>query len=325
MRPWTRAALAATAAMLAWMTPGWAIAQAWPTSPVRIVVSSAPGGIDTIVRLIGPSLTERLGQQVVVENRPGANGILGVEAVKSAAPDGHTVLFTTISTLVINPFVYKKLPYHPLRDLEPVARHAAIPMLWVAHPATRFKSLRDVVNYARAHPGKLTFANSGNGSFSHLLEEAFRRKNGIDARLVPYKTTPQAMVDTIGGHVDIVVDNVSNLTQHIVSGKLVPLGVTSRERARSLPNVASWLEDGTGEFEAIAWYAFMAPKGTPAAIVQRLNTEINAAIQLPSAQQYLQSIGAKFDPFTPRRLHDFIQEELDRYGAIVRSANVELQ
>ena len=292
---------------------------------MRIVVSSAPGGIDTIARLISTSLGERLGQQVVVENRAGANGIIGVEAVRTAAPDGYTVLFTTISTLVINPFVYKKLPYHPLRDLEPVARHAAIPMLWAANPTKGFKSLRDAVDYAKANPGKLMLANPGNGSFGHLLEEAFRRKNNIDARLIPYKTTPQAMTDTIGGQVDICVDNVSNLTPHIAAGKLVALAVTSRERARSLPNVASWLEDGTGEFEATAWYAFMAPKGTPAAIIQRLNAEINAAIQTPAVEQYLQSVGARFEPFTPQRLHDFIQEELDRYGAIVRSADIELQ
>ena len=234
-------------------------------------------------------------------------------------------MFTTISTLTINPFVYKDLPYDPLRDLEPVARHASLPMVWVAHPGKSFKSLRDVVDYAKSNRDKLTFANSGSGSFSHLLEEAFKKKHAVDVLLVPLKTTPQAIIETVSGRMEVCVDNISNLAPHINSGKLVALAVTSRERAASMPNVPSWLEDGSGDFEAEAWYAFMAPKGTPPAIVQKLNVEFTAAIQEAKAQQYLQSVGARFDPLSPAKLREFMQGELDKYGAIARGAKITMQ
>ena len=314
--------LAAASLALGWPS---ARAQAYPERPVRVIVSSAPGGIDTIVRLIAPALQERTGQPFVVENRAGANGILGVQAVTSAPPDGYTLLFTTISTLTINPFVYASLPYHPLKDLEPIALHATLPMVWVSHPSRGFKSLKDVIAHARAHPGKLNVGNPGNGSFGHLLQEALRKKHDLDIALVPFKTTPQAITETLAGRVDLCVDNVSNLLPHITQGKLTPVAVTSRQRSSALPAVASWLEDGTGDFEAVAWYAFMAPKGTPHSVIQKLNADITAAIDSPAAQKYLASTGASFVPRSPAKVRDFIQGELDKYGAIARSANITLQ
>jgi len=314
---------AAMAVGLPWS--GIVRAQAYPDKPVRVIVSSAPGGIDTIVRLIAPALQDRTGQPFVVENRAGANGILGVQAVTSAAPDGYTILFTTISTLTINPVVYASLPYHPLKDLEPIALHATLPMVWVAHPARGFKSLKDVIAYARANPGKLNVGNPGNGSFGHLLQEALRKKHNIDVTLVPFKTTPQAMTETLAGRVDLCVDNVSNLMPHISQGKLTPLAVTSRQRSSALPAVASWLEDGSGEFEAVAWYAFMAPKGTSQSVLDKLNAEITAAIESPAARKYLQSTGASFVARSPAKVRDFIQGEMDKYGAIAKRANITLQ
>jgi tripartite-type tricarboxylate transporter receptor subunit TctC len=299
--------------------------QRYPDRPVKVVVSSAPGGIDTIVRLIAPDLQERTGQAFVVDNKAGANGILGVQAVTSAPADGYTILFTTISTLTINPFVYANLPYHPLRDLEPVALHATLPMVWVSHPARGFKSLKEVVAFAKANPGKLNVANPGNGSFGHLLEEALRKKHDIDIALIPFKTTPQAMLETLAGRVDLCVDNISNLMPHISQGKLVPLAVTSRQRSSALPTVPSWLEDGSGDFEADAWYAFMAPKGTPPHIVQTLNAAITAAIEAPTARKYLQATGAQFVERSPAKVREFIQGELDKYGAIVKRSNIALQ
>lgn len=299
--------------------------QPYPTKPVRVVVSSAPGGIDTILRLIAPALQERMGQPFVVENRAGANGITGVQAVTTAPPDGYTILFTTISTLTINPFVYAKLPYHPLGDLEPVALHATLPMVWASHPAKGFKSLKDVIDYAQAHPGKLNVGNPGNGSFGHLLQEAFRSKHNIDISLVPFKTAPQAITETLAGRVDLCVDNLSNLMPHISQGSLSALAVTSRQRTPVLPAVASWLEDRSGDFEAVAWYAFMAPKGTPKPVIQKLNAEITAAIQAPAAQKQLQSTGAHFVPRTPEKVREFIQAELDKFGSIAKTANISLQ
>jgi tripartite-type tricarboxylate transporter receptor subunit TctC len=313
---------AATAATTASAT-AWA--DTYPSRPIKVVVSSAPGGIDGIVRLIAPALQERAGQPIVVDNKPGANGILGVQAVTSSAADGYTVLFTTISTLTINPFVYPSLPYHPLKDLEPVALHATLPMVWAAHPARGFRNLKDVVAFSKANPGKLMIGNPGNGSFGHLLQEALRKKHGIDITLVPFKTTPQAITETLAGRVDLCVDNVSNLMAHIQQGKLAAVAVTSRQRSSVLPDVASWLEDGTGDFEAVAWYAFMAPKGTPQAIVHKLNADIVAAVQAPAAQKYLQSVGAQYQPRTPEKVREFIQAELDKYGPIAKAANITLQ
>lgn len=299
--------------------------QAYPDKPVRVVVSSAPGGIDTIVRLIAPALQERTGQTLVIDNKAGANGIIGVQAVTSSPADGYTILFTTISTLTINPLVYANLPYHPLKDLEPIALHATLPMVWVAHPSRGFKSLKDVISYAKANPGKLNVGNPGNGSFGHLLQEALRKKHNIEITLVPFKTTPQAMTETLAGRVDLYVDNVSNLMPHISQGKLTPLAVTSRQRSGALPAVASWLEDGSGDFEAVAWYAFMAPKGTPQTVIQKLNAEITAAIQGSAAQKHLQSTGAHFVPRTPEKVREFIQAELDKFGSIAKTANISLQ
>jgi tripartite-type tricarboxylate transporter receptor subunit TctC len=300
-------------------------AQSYPDRPVKVIVSSAPGGIDTIVRLIAPALQERAGQPFVVDNKAGANGILGVQAVTSSPADGYTILFTTISTLTINPFVYQSLPYHPLKDLEPIALHATLPMVWVAHPARGFRNLKDVVAYAKANPGKLTIGNPGNGSFGHLLQEALRKKHAIDVTLVPFKTTPQAMTETLAGRVDVCVDNLSNLMPHISQDKLVPLAVTSRQRSSVLPKVASWLEEGVADFEAVAWYAFMAPKGTPQMIVEKLNADITAAIQSPAARKYLESTGANFVPRSPAKVREFIQAELDKYGPIAKGANITLQ
>lgn len=320
-----RTFLKTAAATAAAHGPATAWADTYPSRPIKVVVSSAPGGIDAIVRLIAPAMQERAGQAIVVDNKAGANGILGVQAVTSSAADGYTVLFTTISTLTINPFVYQSLPYQPLKDLEPIALHATLPMVWASHPARGFKSLKDVVAFAKANPGKLMVGNPGNGSFGHLLQEALRKKHGIDITLVPFKTTPQAMTETLAGRVDLCVDNVSNLLPHLKDGKLAALAVTSRQRSSALPNVASWLEDGTGDFEAVAWYAFMAPKGTPQAIVQKLNADITAAIQSPAAQKYLQAAGAQFQPRTPEQVREFIQAELGKYGPIAKGANITLQ
>jgi len=299
--------------------------QAYPDKPVRVVVSSAPGGIDTIVRLLAPALQERTGQAFVIDNKAGANGIIGVQAVTSTQPDGYTILFTTISTLTINPFVYASLPYHPLKDLEPIALHATLPMVWASNPSRGFKSLKDVISYAKANPGKLNVGNPGNGSFGHLLQEALRKKHNIDITLVPFKATPQAITETLAGRVDLCVDNISNLMPYISQGKLTPLAVTSRQRSSALPAVSSWLEDGSGDFEAVAWYAFMAPKGTPQAVIQKLNADITAAIEGPAAQKYLQSTGAQFVPRSPGKVRDFIQGELEKYGSIAKSANITLQ
>lgn len=310
-----------------WLAAAWAgaattQAQEFPTRPITIVVTSGPGGMDTLVRLISPFISERLGQSLVIENKPGANGVIGVQQVAAAPPDGHTLLFASISTLTINPFVYKNISYDPLRDLEPIARHVTLPMVWAANPGKGFKSLPDLIAYARAHPGALTMGNPGPGSYGHLLEEALKQRNGIEALVVPFKSAPAAINDVVGGFVDVCVDNISNLSGLLADGKLTALAVTSRERVTTLPQAASWLEDGTGPFEASAWYAFMAPKGTPRAVIDKLNAVINEAIAAPSVQPRWVELNAQTRLFTPDELRGFIKDELSKYGALAAAAKI---
>jgi tripartite-type tricarboxylate transporter receptor subunit TctC len=194
-----------------WMATSPAISQTFPSRPITIIVPSGAGGMDTMVRLIGPALETLLGQPVIIDNKPGANGVIGVQNLKRAEPDGHTLLFATTSILAVNPFVLKSTPYNSLDDFEPVARHVMLPLVWAANPSKGFKSLPDVVAYARANPGKVTMGFGGVGSFPHLLQEAFVRKNGIQALLVPYRSAPEADMGAVSGVVDIAIDNLSTI------------------------------------------------------------------------------------------------------------------
>jgi tripartite-type tricarboxylate transporter receptor subunit TctC len=305
--------------------PGSALAQDFPTRPIVVIVPSGPGGIDTVVRVIVPELEKRLGQPIIIENKPGANGNIAIQSLVRAKPDGYTLMFATISILTVNPFVYKDLHYDSVNDFEAVARHVMLPLVWTANPEKGFNSLQDVIAYAQKNPGKLTMGFPGIGSFPHLLEEAFMRKNDIKALLVPFRSAPESDMGAVSGVVDISVDNMSTMTGLVRSKKLTALAVTSQTRARHLPDVPSWMEDGTGPFPATAWYAFIAPKGTPAPIVERLNTSINEAIQAPAPWKVLEGLGAEFSPMSSEQLKAFIAEELKRYGQIVREAGIQPQ
>jgi tripartite-type tricarboxylate transporter receptor subunit TctC len=278
--------------------------------------------MDTLVRLIAPAVSQELGQPLVVDNKPGANGLIGVRALMRAEPDGYTVLFATVSILAINPFIYKNIPYDTLRDLKPVARHAMFPFIIASYAPRGFKNLGDVAAYSRAHPDDLKLGHPGIGSFGHLLEESFLRKQGLTGLLVPFSSAPQANTGAAGGVVDVVVDNASSLASLVTDGRLTPLAVTTAERSPVYPDVPSWLEDGTGPFAASAWYAFLAPAKTPDAVVQKLNAAINRALMLPEVQERIRMLGGTFTPQSPEELATFIGSELDKYRAVVREIGV---
>lgn len=299
-----------------------ATAQEFPSRPITVVVGSGPGGMDTFARLIAPSINEQLGQPLVIEHKPGANGVIAVQAVTSAPPDGHTLLFASASTLTINPFVLKAVPYDTLRDFEPVARLVSVPIVWVANPARNFGTLSDMVAYARANPGKLSMGHPGNGSLGHLLEEALKRHNGIDVLLVPFKSAVQANTDAMAGFVDISVDNVGTLLGAIRENKLTALAVTAKSRIAALPQVPSWLEDRIGPFESNGWFVLMAPKGTPRAVVDRLNAAINKAIASPFYRERIDALGADATPLSPAELRDMIAGELKKHETLVRDAGI---
>ncbi len=266
-------------------------AQSWPTRPIRIVVPSVTGGFDTYARLLAPGLSRLLGQPVVIENRPGANGNVGAAEVGRAVPDGHTVMFASISTMTINVSVYRSMPLDPVDDLAPIALGTASPMVWVSHPGSGIRSLRDVIDQARAAPGKLDYALPSQGTINHLIVEAFKQRHGLEITAAPYRGTPPAQMDVIAGQVPLMVDSVGAGIGHITGGRLRPLAVTARERSALLPEVPTVIELGLEDQEYVAWYAFSAPKATPPPIVERLNRAINAVLADPEVSARIRQLG----------------------------------
>jgi tripartite-type tricarboxylate transporter receptor subunit TctC len=293
-------------------------AQTFPNRPITVLVPSGPGGVDTMVRLIGPEVGKDLGQPLIIENRPGANGLIGMRGLMRAEPDGYTLIFATISIMAINPFIYKNIPYNSVDDFKPVSRYAIFPFVFAANPKMGFKSMGDLIAYGKQHPDALKFGNPGNGSAGYLLQEAFLRKHGIKALLVPFSSAPQANMGAMQGTVDVTVDNASSLAGFISDGTLPPLAVTTDKRSASIPNVPSWLEDGSGPFAASAWYLFLAPKGTPDEVVNKLNVSFNRALADPTVQQRLKDLGGTFEPLSPAETRSFIASELEKYGNVVK-------
>lgn len=307
------------------MTATRARAQAFPNRPIIVIVPSGPGGMDTTVRLIGPALEKILGQPIIVENKPGANGMIAVQSLQRAKPDGYTLMLATASILAVNPFVFKDVRYDSLADFDPVARHVMVPLVWAANPARGFKSLSDVIAYARANPGRLTMGFPAIGSFPYLLEEAFNRKHKINTLLVPFRSAPEADMGAVAGTVDLAIDNVSTIVPLVKDGRLTGLAVTTQERVSSLPDVASWIEDGTGPFPATGWFAFLAPKGTDPAIINKLNAAINEAAQSEPARSRFAAQGAQFAPMSSDGLRDFMTVEVEKYRRIVKEIGIPLQ
>lgn len=312
-------AMAAGAAVL----PRRGRAQSWPTRPIRIIVPSVPGGFDTYARLVAPRLALLLGQPVVVENRPGANGNVGAAEVSRAAPDGHTVLFASISTMTINVSVYRSMPLDPVDDLAPVTLGTTSPMVWVSHPGNRIRSMQDVITQARAEPGRLDYALPSPGTINHLIVEAFKQRHGLQITAVPYRGTPPAQMDVIAGQVPFMVDSLGAGIGHITGGRLRPLALTARERSPLLPELPTVIELGLEDRDYVAWYAFAAPKATPRPIVDRLNQAIVAVLAEAEVEARIRQLGAEPRGGTPEALHAFMVAERDKWGRIARAGGIQ--
>ena len=298
-----------------------ALAQAYPTKPVTIIVPFAAGGTtDILARIIGQALTAELGQSVVVDNRAGAGGNIGGQAAAKAAPDGHTLFMGTVGTHAINASLYKKMPFDPVKDFAPLTRVANVPNLLVANPAQPYKSVKDLIAYAKANPGKVNFGSSGNGSSIHLSGELFKSLAKVDMQHVPYKGSAPAVTDLLGNQIGIMFDNMPSAIQHVRSGKLVPIAVTTAKRSPELPNVPTIAEAGVPCYEATSWFGMFAPAGTPAPVLARLNAALVKVLAQPDVKKKINEQGAETYSETPAQFAAFIQAESVKWGKVVKES-----
>ena len=300
-----------------------ATAQSYPTRPVRLVVPSSPGGgTDISARIIAPKLSEYLGQQVVVENRPGAGTMIGGEVVAKSPPDGYTLLMG-VSTLAINPAIYKKVPYEALRDLAPVTQAVTVPNVIVGHPSLPTRNVKELMALAKAHPGQLNFASAGLGTSPHLSMELFMSMTRTKMVHVPYKGSGPAVTDLIAGQVQLAAPSMLTVYSHIKSGRLRAYGVTSAKRAAGAPEIPTIAEGGVPGYEAVQWFGVLAPAGTPRAIVTRLHGEIVKVLSQADVKQHLSKDGAEPVGSTPEEFAAFIKAETAKWAKVVKDAGIQ--
>ncbi|GAB3659305.1 Bug family tripartite tricarboxylate transporter substrate binding protein [Ramlibacter alkalitolerans] len=316
-----RAALALAAASLL-ATTTIAFAQAWPNKPIRVVVPfPAGGGTDILTR----ELTNKMaGYNFVVDNKPGAGGNLGIDNVAKSPADGYSLVMGQTSNLAINPTLYAKLPYDPVKDLTPVGLVASSPLVIVASANSPFKTLADVVKEAKARPGTINFATSGNGTVAHLTAESFQKLAGIKLTHVPYKGASQGVTDVIAGSVQLYVSSIPTLISHIQSGKMRAIAVTSLKRVDDLPNVPTIAESGYKGFEAVTWFGILGPANLPKDMVARLNADINKALKDPELKKKMDAQGADILGGTPEQFATLIRDDIGRWGKIVKESGARI-
>lgn len=314
------------ALVVALMVPLSAFAQAWPTrQPIIFKIPYPPGGAsDVTARIIGAKLSELLGTAVVIDNRPGANGIIALDATAKAAPDGYTILMANLGPNAINAVVYKKLPFDPIKSFAPITLTTIVPQIMVVTPSLPIKSVRELIAYAKANPGKVTFASAGVGSSNHLSGELFNAMAGIKMRHVPYKGDAPGMIDVMSGAVDVALPTAIAAMPSIKSGRLRAIAVTSAKRIPSLPDLPTVAESGLPGYEAVSWGGVMAPAGTPPAIINRLNAEINRILRMPDVADKLSSFGAVLVGSTPDEFAAYLKAEIAKWGKVARDNNIKL-
>ena len=317
----SKAALAVAALGLACS----AAAQSYPNRPIRVIVPYPPGdAADILARLIGPKLTERMGQPVIVENRPGASGQIGLEALKNAAPDGYTIGLGQGGNLVVAPHTYKRIPYDPLKDFVPVALLATNYLAVVANPQAPFKTAPEMVAWAKANPGKLLVATNGEGGFPHLAFEHLGVMGGFKFQHVPYKGASQIVTDVIGGQVQTGIGAYTSLSPHVLSGRVVLIGVTNHVRVPNKPELPIFAEAVPG-YESRGWFGYVAPAGTPREIVAKLNDEINRAMRTPDVAEKMVASGLIIVTESPEFFGDVIRSDYAKYGKLTHDIGFQPQ
>ncbi len=302
---------------------GNALAQNYPNRPIRIVVVSTPGGsVDTMARVVGPKLAERWGQQVIVDNRPGAGGAIAAELVARSPADGYTLIMGTVASLATNVSLRKSLPYDPVRDFAPITLVATQNLMLLIHPSIPAKSVKELVALAKRQPGQLSFASAGNGTGGHLSGELFKLLAGIDMLHVPYKGVAPALIDVISGQVSMTFASILSGHPHARSGKLRALAVTGAKRSPAVPELPTMIEAGVKGYESATWYGLLAPAGTPPDIVAKLNAEVVSILKQPETHERLSKEGADPVGNTPAEFGKFIRSEIAKWGKVIKAAGI---
>ncbi|MDR6522672.1 Bug family tripartite tricarboxylate transporter substrate binding protein [Variovorax atrisoli] len=307
------------------LASGIAAAQAYPARPIKLIVPFPPGGgTDIIAREVANKVATSEGWTIVIDNKPGSGGNIGVDAAAKASPDGYTLVLGQTSNLAINPSLYTKLPYDPVKDLAAVGLVASAPLVVVVSSASPYKKLADVVAAAKAKPTALNYASSGNGTVAHLATEQFQKIAGIQLTHVPYKGASQGMTDLVGGQIQLYVSSVPTLIAQIKSGQLRALAVTSLQRNRDLPDVPTMVEAGYKDFEAVTWFGVAGPAAMPKDAIAKLNAAFNKALATPDVQKKLAAQGAEVLSGPPEKFASLIRTDGVRWGAIVKASGVRL-
>ena len=315
--------IGAVIALVTLWAPGIAAAQAWPSKPIRIVVPYSPGGTtDLLARVIGQHLGEKWDQTVVVENKPGVNGMLGSDLVAKAAPDGYTIGIASPGSHAANANLYKNVTYDTIKDFTPITLAVSAPLILVAHPSLGVNNVRELLSLAKGKPGGISYASGGSGSSQHLAMELFKSMTGLDMVHVPYKGSAASYTDLLGGRVTLEFDALPSAMPHVKSGKLKVLATASSTRLPMLPDVPTVAEAGVPGYESSAWYGFVAPTRLPPDVLQKLNAEIVAGLNTPRVRGTLANAGVLIVGGSPAQFSTFIAAEVDKAARVIKFANI---
>ncbi|MDQ6619354.1 MAG: tripartite tricarboxylate transporter substrate binding protein [Pseudomonadota bacterium] len=307
------------------LTPAYVSAQAFPARPVRLVVPFPPGGpLDVTGRLLAQKLTEAWGQSVVVDNRPGAGGNIGADLVAKSPPDGYTVVMGALSTHAVNPHLFPSMPYDPVKDFAPITLVAITPNVLVVNPKLPVSSVRDLIAYAKVHPGQLSFGSGSNGSAGHLAGELFKVDAGIDMVHIPFKGGAPATQALLAGDTQLMFDNLANAMPQVKAGKLKALAVTTAQRSPLAPDLPTMAEAGVPGFDISTWYGLLAPAGTPREVIAKWNADVTRILSTAETRERLTGQGAEPSPTSPEQFARFIAQELAKYQRIVKASGAKV-